>query len=220
MIVAMLLVPALGVVIRNAPLVGLIFVTVFFGTNADGPLIFRATSVILFYIGGVAAVYRWNVLCLDKHAKVCVVLLCALCVARIGLKIDDSTLLVMAAPFLIWPAASLLRGTKVESWAISFCKYSFFIFVAHMPITDSLWWGVLRYGRWVPYPVYWFAAPILTVVVLKYTYDIAMVMAPRVFNFIIGARAGQSVRVDRRRAPRPAGAPIYTPEIRLTLTNT
>ena len=84
-----------------------------FGTDMDRQLIFRASSLLLFYIGGAAAVYRWNVLALDRYAKQCLALLAVMCVAIIGFRIDDNTVLVMAAPFLIWPAASLDAVTRV-----------------------------------------------------------------------------------------------------------
>jgi succinoglycan biosynthesis protein ExoH len=220
MMVAIILVPAMSVLIRNAPWIGLVVLAIFFGSNMDGVLIFRASSLILFYIGGMAAVYKWDVLALDKFAKPCLAVLIVLCLVQIGFRIDNNALLIMVSPFLIWPSVSLLVGTKIEQWAIRFCKYSFFIFVAHMPIIDSLWWGVLNHASWIPYPIYWFAAPLLTVGLLKVIYDMAMKIAPKPFNLAIGSRAAKPVFVDRRRAARPADAPVYSPEVRLTLTNT
>lgn len=217
MMVAIALVPLLSVILRNCPWIGLIFLVIFFGTNMDGTLIFRASSLILFYIGGAAAIYNWNLLALDKHAKGCLVLFMAACLIIIGFRIDDNTFLVTVAPFLIWPSAALLKNTKVEAWAIGFCRYSFFIFAAHMPIIMSSWWVVTHHARWIPYPVYWFAAPISTVMLLKLIYDIAMKVTPEAFSFLIGSRADRPLFVDRRSVRRPVDAPVYSQEMRQSL---
>lgn len=219
MMVAIALVPVLGAFLRHRPWLGLTLLIIIFGTNMDGVLIFRASSLILFYVGGAAAIYKWNLLALDEHAKLCLGIFIVACLGIIAFRVEDKTVLITAAPFLIWPAASLLQGTKIESWAIHFCKYSFFIFVAHMPIIDSLWWGVSQHARWIPYPLFWFAAPFLTVCVLKWTYDTAMRFAPKSFNFMIGARALKPKFVDRRRVHRPVNAPVYSIEMRSALTS-
>lgn len=219
MMVAVMLVPLLSFFLRKFPWVGLVLLLAIFGTDVDGLLIFRASSLILFYIGGAGAIYRWDVLAFDKYAKPFLAVFLAGCLTMVAFRIDDNTILVTASPFLIWPAASLLQKTKLEAWAIRFCKYSFFIFVAHMPIIETLWYGVLHYARWIPYPIYWFAAPILTVAFLKVTYDFAMKMVPKEFNLIIGARTGKPIPVDRRRAPREANALVYSAETRLILAN-
>ena len=220
MMVAIMMVPLLSVFLRYFPWLGLVALAVFFGTDMDGTLIFRASSLILFYIGGAAAVYKWNVLALDKHAKACVAAFVIACIIIIGFRIDDNTFLVTVAPFLIWPAASLLQKTRFEAWAIRFCKYSFFIFAAHMPIIGTAWWAMTHHARWIPYPIYWFFAPVLCVILLKKIYDLGMRVAPTAFNFILGARASNRIFVDRRFAPRLAGAPVYSPEMRAVLTAT
>jgi succinoglycan biosynthesis protein ExoH len=217
MMVAIMLVPVLGIFLRHAPLPGLGALAVIFGLDLDGPLIFRASSLLLFYIGGAAAVHRWNLLALDKYAKACLAAFIVVCVVTVGGRIDDNTCLVAVSPFLIWPAASLLRKTRLEAWAIGFCKYSFFIFAAHMPIIGTAWWAVTHHARSIPYPVYWFAAPVLCILLLKLVYDAALKIAPDAFNYIIGARATTPAFVDRRRAARPFNAPVYSPEVRLAL---
>lgn len=219
MLVAILLVPLFSLFLRNAPWIGLVVLGIFFGTDMDGVLIFRASSLILFYIGGAAAVYRWNVLALDKYALECLSIFIAACLVVTGFGIDDRTLLIMTAPFLIWPAASLLADTKMETSCLRLSKYSFFIFAAHMPILNISWWIVKCHAAWIPYPVYWILAPALVIIGLIYFYEVAMRVAPAAFNFAIGARASNSRRIDRRSAVRPADAPVYSPEMRLRLKN-
>lgn len=219
MIVAIMMVPILTVFLRKAPWIGLILLSVIFGLDLDGKLIFRASSLILFYIGGAAAIYRWNLLALDKYAKECMVIFIIACLIIIGLRIDDNTFLVLIAPFLIWPSAAMLKHSKVESWALKFSKYSFFIFAAHIPFIELAGWAVLKHARWVPYPVFWLVAPTVTVIFLKYVYDFLMAGAPRAFNFVIGARSTRPVYVDRRRTPRAVDAPVYSSDMRLAMTN-
>lgn len=227
MLVTIAMVPLLSICIRHFPVIGLVALALFFGQNLDGHLIFRASSLVLFYIGGIAAVYKWDVLALDRLAKPCLALLIGVCLAYTVCGIDDSTVLVTVLPFLIWPAAALLRQTRLETWALGFSKYSFFIFVAHMPMTDSLWWMVSNHARWIPYPVFWFGAPALTVTLLAGLYQLAMRVAPGAFSVAIGARGAAGARaaraapvpiVNRRRIPRPRNAPVYSPEMRARLT--
>lgn len=217
MIVTMLFVPVLGVVIRKAPWIGFAVLALVFGTDMDGQLIFRASSLLLFYIGGAAAVYRWNVLALDPYAKQCLAILAVMCLVIIGFRIDDNTVLVMAAPFLIWPAASLCNGTRLQAAAMRLSHYSFFIFAAHAPLIGLAWWYVNVHARWVPYPLVWFGLPVLICAGLIKTYDVAIKLAPRAFNIAIGARLRQRAVAERRKVQRAAGAPVYTPELRATL---
>lgn len=217
MIVTVLFVPVLSVVIRKAPWIGFAVLALVFGTDMDGQLIFRASSLLLFYIGAAAAVYRWNVLALDRYAKLCLAILAVMCLVIIGFRIDDNTVLVMAAPFLIWSAASLCNGTRLQAAAMRMSHYSFFIFAAHMPLIGLAWWYVKVQARWVPYPLVWFGLPLLICAGLIKAYDVAIKLAPRAFNVAIGARLRQRAAADRRKAQRAAGAPVYTPELRATL---
>lgn len=219
MIVTIMLVPLLRIAIRTAPWIGLAVLALVFGTDLDGPLIFRASSLMLFYIGGAAAVYRWNLLALDRHAKACLAMFVVICLAIIGFRIDDNTVLVMSAPFLIWPAMSLLKNTRIEAWAMGVSKYSFFIFASHMPLLILLWWIVIMHARWVPYAVFWFGAPVLVCAFLMRAYDLLLRVAPRTFNVALGARAPKPVRAERRKVARAADAPVYSAQCRKALAN-
>jgi succinoglycan biosynthesis protein ExoH len=214
MIVTIALVPLLSVAIRTAPWIGLAALAIIFGTNQDGILVLRSSSLILFYIGGIAAVYKWDVLVLDKHATLCLAVFLALCAVYIVFGIDDNTVLVMAAPFLIWPAVSMLKGSRLETSLLGFSKYSFFVFVSHAPFMTIAWWVITRHARWIPYPVYWVCAPILVIALLKVMYDVAEKLCPRVLRFSIGARVARPVVLERRRTPRAANAPVFSPTLR------
>jgi succinoglycan biosynthesis protein ExoH len=214
MLVTLLFVPIMSGLIRKAPWAGLAAIAVFFGFDFDGPLIMRATSLMLFYIGGVAAVHGWNVLGADKYARQCLLAFLVMCAVLIAFRIDDNTFLVIVAPFLMWPAASLLRHTRIEGWAIKYSKYSFFVFAAHWPFMTLAWWMLKTHVRWLPFPVFWAISPILTILLLKVVYDAAMLVAPNVFNVIIGTRARKPAFVERRKSPRPVNAPVWSEDDR------
>ena len=218
MIVTIVLAPLLGVLLRHCAWTGLAAMILIFGTDQDGHLIMRGTSLILFYIGGMAAVKGWNLLILDKYAKQCLIAFVLLCVGLRVFAIDNRVLLVMSAPFLLWPSMALVRNTRVEAWAMNYTKYSFFVFAAHMPFIEMGWWFVLNHARFVPYPIYWFLAPLTVIAGLVMLHDFAMRHFPVPFNVVLGARAARKSHfVERRKAARPAGAPVYSQDERRKL---
>lgn len=220
MMVTILLAPLLGLLIRSAPWMGLAAMIVIFGTDQEGHLILRGSSFILFYVGGMAAVGKWNILALDKYAPQCLGMFSLICLGLILSGSRDNTLVVATAPFLVWPSLSLLANTRMEAWAMKMSKYSFFTFVAHMPVLTLIWWWKLHYGEWLPYSLYWFIAPVITIGALIALYDYAIRYTPTAFNFAIGARAvKKQTFVDRRKTPRAADAPVYSYEERMQLIN-
>jgi succinoglycan biosynthesis protein ExoH len=219
LIVFVLFAPLLGGIIRTVPVLGLFGMIIIFGFNQDGDLVFRGTSFIVFYIGGMAAIHNWNMTALDKYAKQCAVLFVLICIALMTFKMKDNTILVMAAPFLIWPAASLLTNTRVEAWGMKYSKYSFFVFAAHMPFMEQAWWLVTHQLKFVPYVVYWVFAPLVIMGALVLVYNVSMRYAPTAFNLIIGCRGSKPKRVERRKTARPVNAPVYSAEERVTLAH-
>jgi len=219
LIVFSLMAPLLGGIMRTLPVLGLAGLIVIFGFNHDGNLVFRSSSLILFYIGGMAAVYKWDLLAMDKYAKPCAVIFLLLCLALMAFKMADNTILVMAAPFLIWPAASLLSKTRIEAWGLKHAKYSFFIFAAHMPLMELTWLAVTGPLKFVPYIVYWAITPFAVSAFLMVVYNVSMRVAPTAFNIMVGARPAKPKYADRRKTARPVNAPVYSAEERMTLAH-
>jgi succinoglycan biosynthesis protein ExoH len=220
MMVLMLLAPLFGLLLRTSPLPGFILVTLFFYNNFEGTLVLRDTMAILFYAGGMAATQKWNLEALDKYAKPILVLFLGLCALIIQMKIANRTQFVLVAPFLVWPAASLLVGTRVGIWAARHAKYSFFVFITHAPVLMVSWALYGKVASYIPYPVYWIATPFVTVGALMLVYKLGMRMAPAAFGMLTGARTRKAaVFVERRKSPRPAGAPVYSPEVRVRLAS-
>jgi succinoglycan biosynthesis protein ExoH len=111
----------------------------------------------------------------------------------------------------------LLAGGRVESLAIRYSKYSFFIFAAHMPFMELSWWGVITHMQFIPYIVYWVITPIATIAILVITFEVAVRCMPKVFNVMIGARTSKPKQVERRKLLRPAKAPLYSEEERISV---
>jgi succinoglycan biosynthesis protein ExoH len=195
MLVTISLVPLLSLAIRSAPMMGLATIIIIFGMDQDGYLIIRGTSFILFYIGGMAAVYKWNVLALDKYAPLCLGAFLSIAITNLVLRNSDNTFLIVSAPFLIWPAASLLHGTKFETYALKCTKYSFFVFVTHVPVLTLIWWFVSNHARFIPLPVYWFSSQVITIGFLMVVYNVSMKLFPRVLSIAIGSRDDNKVTV-------------------------
>ncbi|WP_296947668.1 acyltransferase [uncultured Massilia sp.] len=194
LMVLIALAPLLGWFLRRRPLVGVLLVALVFGCGFDGWLIRRDSSAVMFAIGGWLALADRDLLAADRLAVPAAVLLVLLCAALPALRIDDNTFLVYTAPFLIWPAVALLRGTALWPLALRMSKYSFFVFVAHAPLQELLYWGYVHLRRTVPIPyeAFWFLGPVLTIGILVAVYHGAMRVAPRAFNAVIGARAGKA----------------------------
>jgi succinoglycan biosynthesis protein ExoH len=199
LMVLIVLAPLFGWFLRRRPLVGLVLVALVFGCGLDGFLIRRDSSAVVFYVGGWLALSGRNLLAADRYALPALAALVLVCAAPMLLRVDDNTYLVYSAPFLIWPAVSLLRGTALWDWALRTSKYSFFVFVGHAPLLELVYLAYRRLVPALPYEVFWFAGPVLTIVMLVALYRLLMRVAPRAFDAVIGAR-GEAGR------PRPAGA--------------
>lgn len=134
LLVLMLLAPVLGLFLRRAPWIGLALVFGIFMNNLDGPLLLRDVMAPVFYLGGLAAVRRWNLTVFDRFAWPALVVFLLACCWIVTMRVANTNYLRLVAPFLIWPAAALLAPTAFGRWMAGMSKYSFFVFVAHAPV--------------------------------------------------------------------------------------
>lgn len=190
MMVLVLLAPLFGWLLRNTPLIGLVAISGIFYFDFDSYIVLRSTSAILFYVGGMAALYRWDLHVLDKYAKLCALLVVLSCLIAIAMRIQDRSLLSLGLPFLIWPASGLLHD-RGGALVLKYSKYSFFIFVAHAPIMFFSWELVLRYARFIPFPIYYVLAPAVTVAFLVAVYELLNRYVPITLDFVLGNRNQQ-----------------------------
>jgi succinoglycan biosynthesis protein ExoH len=200
----LLLAPLFGMMLRRAPWIGLIAVTVVFNNNLDSQLILRNLMPIIFFVGGMAAIGKWNMAALDRFALPLLALFLGLCAAIVYFEIENTHYLGLVAPLMLWPAVSLLVGTGFGRWAARMSRYSFFIFLAHAPLLLASWMVYQRLGGALPYQVYWFLAPMLTVATLMLIYNIAMAVCTTPFLAVVGASRGGKQR--RAASPKEAAA--------------
>lgn len=200
----MLLAPLLGWLLRHYQLLGLAAVTLVFMNNLDRYFILRDIMPILFYLGGMAAVRQWKMTELDRYALPLLGIFLALCACVLIFKWKNTNYLRLASPLLIWPAASLLLDTRAGRYLARMSKYSFFLFLTHAPVLLLTWLIYARFGKSVPYPLYWVLAPVITTAIVITSHRLAVRYIPGV----LGAALGQPVARKPADAvmPAPAGS--------------
>jgi succinoglycan biosynthesis protein ExoH len=216
MIVVVVLSPLIGVLLRHTPIMGGIFMFQFFVNDFDGPLVLRATIPVMAYIGGAAAVYKWNLQALDKFAKPCAAIFLALCASILLFRMQNRFYITAIAPFFLWPAVSLFENNKAGIWLRKSSDYSFFIFCAHAPLLLAGYTFYQTFSAYVPEWMCWLAMPTVTIAALMGIHNVASTRIPTVFHFITGTRA-KPVFVERRKSSRGANAPVYSEEYRNSL---
>ena len=212
LLVLMLCAPLMGWLLRKTPWLGLALVMLVFYFELDGPLLLRDVMGPVFYIGGMAAVLRCDMHALDRYAPAMLAMFGAACAAVIYFRIDNTNCLRLAAPLLVWPAASLLVPTAFGAWLARMSKYSFFLFLAHAPILVATSLVYQRYQAYIPYPVYWIVAPVLVTMIVVAMYEAAMRAMPQVFPLLIGKRP-QPAAPKKEAAPQASmPEPLYENE--------
>ena len=201
LLVLILLAPLFGWMLRHMAWPGLVLVGVVFFSNYDGLLVRRDLMAVLFYAGGMVAVRGWNLRLLDRYAVACLIVFLAACAAIVHFRIANTTYLRIVAPFLIWPAASILIGSRAGTWLARMSKYSFFMFLAHAPVLMVTSVLYKRFGETLPYPVYWVLAPLVVTAILVATYQVAMACMPRLFSTLIGASGAARAGLANDAAP-------------------
>ncbi len=180
--------PIFGILIRRYPWVGLIGVIILFWFNLDGSFILRSTMPIVFYVGGLAAVWQWDLKALDKYAVILLIVFVTLCISTIYFDIENRNYLRMVSPILIWPAASLIVNTRFGLWVSGISKYSFFTFLMQGPLLLAFWLGYQKVLSFMPYWIFWLTAPFIIAIVLSYIYNIATYSFPKLMRLALGGR--------------------------------
>lgn len=187
--VLILLAPVFGFFLRRMPWVGLALVAGLFLFNLERHLVLRDTMAVMFYIGGMAAVGKWDVLRLDRYAVHCAAALLLLCAALIALRVEDRTLIYITAPLLVWPMAALVQGTAFGDWAARRSEYSFFIFLCHIPLIEILRRVYLHVDHVVPEALFVYGAPVVLIAFLIGAYKVLNHVMPQAFALMVGGRA-------------------------------
>lgn len=205
MFVLVLLAPLFGFFLRRYPVIGLILVFGIFMGNLESVLIKRDTMAVLFYIGGLAAITKFDLTKFDHLAKYSLGFLLVVCLGTLYFDIKSYTYIYLAAPFSVWPAAVLLVNTRAGEWLVEKSKYSFFLFLAHTPM--------LRVLRLVNYKffsgeitIFYVTSAFLFIVIsLFLIYDIAVKLIPDTFSFLTGGRSKRkSEKISSENGNEPA----------------
>lgn len=183
-----LLAPVFGPLLRHSPQLAFILISAVFLANIDHDLVMRTAMPVSFFFGGYVAVSKVDVRVLDKYAVPCLVVFLIMCVAILIFKVGNTTALRLISPVLVWPAASLLIGTRFGTWCTSMSKYAFFIFLAHAPVLMLSWKLYTKYGQGIPYQLYWLSAPVLTTVLLVYLHRLGTKYIPVPFAWARGVQ--------------------------------
>ena len=183
-----LMAPIFGFLIRRYPWIGLIGIFTLFWFDFDGLIIRRNTMPIVFYLGGLAAVYRWDLKALDRYAVPLFAVFVALCVSIVYFDIENRNYLRVVSPVLIWPAVSLVVGTRFGLWVAGKSRYSFFTFLMRAPLLLAFWLFYKKVSTFVPYWSFWLVTPVFSAIVLSYLYTMLRGRYPRIMQFALGSR--------------------------------
>lgn len=206
LLVLMVLAPVFGFFLRRAPWVGLVLVFGIFMNNLDRALLLRDVMAPVFYLGGLAAVRRWNLVAFDRFAWPALAVFLLACLWIVAMRVANTNYLRLVAPFLIWPAAALLVPTALGRWMARMSKYSFFVFVAHAPVLLATWMVFKPFSRWVPYPVYWVLAPCVVVGLLIVVYRLLARYVPGLFGAVLGTPVAARSASGPPMTAAPAGS--------------
>jgi succinoglycan biosynthesis protein ExoH len=210
LIILMVLAPLFGYCLRQRPLAGLALVSAFFMLDLDGPLVLRNAMPVTFYLGGMAAICKWDLNILDRFAPACVGLFLLACAAVIAFRITNLTCLRLISVFLVWPFTARLVDTAIGKWLADQSKYSFFVFIAHAPLVAVSWVLYQRYLSGLPYQLYWILTPLIVTGMLVVLYQLAMRLTPGFFSFILGRKP---VEKERKGASFPAAPAVPDPTL-------
>ena len=187
----MLLAPFMGYLLRNAASAGLLLVVTLFWFDYEGNLVLRNEMAIMFYVGGMAAIQRWDIKRLDRHAGVCLALFLAMCTCIVIFKVENTSALRFFAPFLLWPTTALVVDTRPGTWLADRAKHSFFIFLLHAPVLVVSYAAYRCVDEFIPYGLYWFATPLLTTWCLIITHKHCVRSRSLGFSWIFGVRTAR-----------------------------
>lgn len=183
-----LLSPLIWQLLKVIPYAGLVLVLVIYYFNLDGNLIHRNSMLVSFYIGALAAHTKWNLRALDKYAPILLILFLTISITMVLFKFENREPLRLIAPFLVWPAISLLVGTKVFNFILKHSKNSFFTFLSHGPIILILWLIYQKLFPNFPYFIYWFTAPVITIMLTVFINGYFRKLTPKLHAIALGNR--------------------------------
>jgi succinoglycan biosynthesis protein ExoH len=180
------LAPVFGFFIRKAPVFGFIVVAVIFGLDFDGLLLLRSSMALNFYIGGIAAVYGWNLFILDKYKWSFLALFIIACILKSQTP-GDSILFRVVSPFMIWPVLGLIENSRFSDVVVKLSPGSFCLFLSHAPML-LISYRLYKMFPMVDYPLYWFSSFAAVVALCASFYRLGYKTSPSTMQVVLGGR--------------------------------
>lgn len=179
-----LLIPIFRLLLNHFPYLGAAVIIAVYYFNLDGSFILRNSMLVSFYLGALAATQRWDVTYLDRYAHILLVSFILFCSIVVIFDIENREPLRFVAPLMLWPAMSLIVESKFGNLLNRYSFASFFTFLAHGPMLLVLWFIYKSKLSFIPYPAFWFFAPVIIVISCVVITSIAK-KNPARLNFII-----------------------------------
>ncbi|MFT5612410.1 MAG: succinoglycan biosynthesis protein ExoH [Polaribacter sp.] len=183
-----LLAPIMWLLLKSSPYLGMAIVLVIYYFNLDGVFVLRNSMLVSFYLGGLAATQNWDLTALDKYANWLLLVFILLCISIVLFGIENKEVLRLLAPFMVWPAMSIMENTKIYNFLYKNSKSSFFTFLAHGPIILIMWFLYTTVSEAIPYYVYWVMSPLVTLFVCIYLARYFKKFFPVVASAVLGGR--------------------------------
>lgn len=186
-----LLAPLFGFVLRRWPFAGLLAVMFITGYNLDGPLVLADRLIVTFYVGGMAAVLKWDLRYLDKYAVPLLIALLAFCLFIVLADFNFGGVLAIIVPFWVWPLFSLIRSSRAADFLVKSSEKSFLIFVSHASLLFLFWKLYERFGASVPYEIFWVMSPIMAVWICHGVWRPFAIVTPGLASLALGNRVAR-----------------------------
>jgi len=209
LLLCILLAPVLGILIKRYPLTMLALFFAYAVLPIPSGIFLKKSILFGFSCGIYASLHQINIRTLDRHAAL---------ISTLFL-----TAAVMLATALYWTGPDypvwidMLRSLTaicgiVGSWAISAILIrsrlgerlsgseglSFWIFCAHYPLLIAFWMLWNRTAHPGLYPLFYFATPILALLILVASHTVAKRLVPKLHAVLTGSRAGHSTSAAKR----------------------
>ncbi|WEZ85290.1 acyltransferase (plasmid) [Rhizobium sp. 32-5/1] len=218
LLLCILLSPLLAVLIKRFPLVTLSLFLIYVVFPVPNGIFLKKSILFGFSCGIYVSLHKVDVRALDAFAgRIGAMFLAAAVIL--------ATLLYWTGPdYPVW--VDILRSLValcgiIGSWAISLLLIrsslgirlskleglSFWIFCAHYPLLILFWMVWNRAGDADFYPLFYFSAPILALVILTVTHSAARGLVPRLHAVLTGSRVGsKATQTPARTVSPPRGS--------------
>lgn len=209
LLLCILLAPVLGILIKRYPLTMLALFFAYAVLPVPGVIFLKKSILFGFSCGIYASLHQLDIRSLDRHAAMISALFLTAAILL-------ATALYWTGPdYPVW--IDMLRSLTAicgiaGSWAISAILIrsrlgqqlsgseglSFWIFCAHYPLLIAFWMLWNRTAHPGLYPLFYFATPVLALLILVASHSVAKRLAPKLHAVLTGSRAGRSTSSAKR----------------------